>query len=84
MDIGKDKAKEEKLLHDLEHILEHFDELGELDTDTVMPMTGGTSLENAERDDAVLDRFDEEASREQFPEHEAGFLKVPPVFSDES
>lgn len=76
------EAEETKFLHDLGKILEHFDELQEVNTDNVAPMAGGTELTNVFRPD-VLDeerQLPREGAVKQFPEHENGFLKVPPVF----
>ena len=91
--IKLDAEEEEKLLHDLAKILDHFKELNEVDTSKVEPLTGGTSLSNVMREDAVS-RGDTSSSakatedrgkgRGAFPEHEgdheAKFLKVPPMF----
>ena len=71
---------EEKLLHDLENILKHFEELKEIDTNDVMPMSGGTSLSNIFRDDGEALRLSREKAVLAFPEKEKEFLKVPPVF----
>ena len=79
----KNKESEEKTLSDLGRILEYFDELKEVDTESVRPMEGGTSLEDVYRNDEVEKKFNTEASVGQFPESESGFLKIPPVFSDE-
>ncbi|HXF44004.1 MAG TPA: Asp-tRNA(Asn)/Glu-tRNA(Gln) amidotransferase subunit GatC [Candidatus Paceibacterota bacterium] len=78
MDINP--REEESLVSDLERILEYFDELKELDTKNVLPMSGGTFLENIVRDDGKGERLPGEKSVDQFPEKERGFLKVPPVF----
>lgn len=91
--IELDPKEEEKLLKDLGKILNHFKELQELDTSEVAPMAGGTSLKNVFREDSA--KPDEESSRgisgdsnkgagvEAFPEHESGYLKIPPVFNGE-
>lgn len=81
MEIG---AKEEApLLEDLEKILEHFEELKELDTEKVEPMAGGTFSRNVLREDGSEEtKLAAEKSVEQFPEKESGFLKVPPVFEE--
>ena len=75
------KEEEGKLLKDLEKILGHFEELKEVDTDDVLPMSGGTFSKNVLRgDDSENTKLAGEKSVEQFPEKESGFLKVPPVF----
>lgn len=73
--------EEEKLLKDLEKILEHFNELKEVNTDNVAPMAGGTELKNAFKSDAIRDdRLTADRSVDAFPEKEGRYLKVPPVF----
>ncbi len=77
-------ARTEKLLNDLEKILGHFSELKELDTQNVLPMTGGTFSKNVFRDDGESGKvLDGNFARTQFPEKQNGFLKIPPVFSAE-
>ncbi len=73
-------AEEEKLLKDLGKILDYFEELKEVDTENVEPLTGGTELQNALRDDDGDLVLDKGAALEAFPEKSGGFLKVPPVF----
>lgn len=75
--------EEEKFLKDLTNILDHFKELEAVNTDNVAPMTGGTELTNVMREDAIFaeDHYaDAGKITRQFPEHEKGYLKVPPVF----
>jgi aspartyl-tRNA(Asn)/glutamyl-tRNA(Gln) amidotransferase subunit C len=74
-------AEEEKLMKDLEKILEHFNELKEIATDDVPPMTGGTELKSVMREDTKdSEKIPSARAVEQFPDSENGFLKVPPVF----
>ncbi len=78
-----EESKEEKLLHDLGGILDHFEELKELNTDNVLPLNGGTSLVNAWReDDPGAAKLDGDPAKKEFPETENGYLKVPAVFED--
>ena len=72
--------EEEKFLRDLQNILDHFAELNELDTSAVEPITGGTSLTNVFRDDEERRGTNLGAGKDQFPENQDGYLKVPPVF----
>jgi len=82
--IELDPKEEEKLLKDLSAILDYFKELQTLDTTAVAPMTGGTDLKNAFREDLLENGGGENTNRgegiEAFPEKESGFLKIPPVF----
>ena len=77
-------AEEKKYLADLEKILNHFQELQELNTDNVAPLTGGTELKSVFRADEINEnRLSPEEATKAFPEHSQGYLKVPPVFSAE-
>lgn len=75
---------EEKLTKDLGGILNYFEQLKEVNTDGVEPMTGGTFEKNVFREDASEIKKEINATNEEiieaFPEKECGFLKVPPVF----
>jgi aspartyl-tRNA(Asn)/glutamyl-tRNA(Gln) amidotransferase subunit C len=72
--------EEEKLLNDLAKILDHFKELTALDTSHVTPMTGGTHLKNAFREDGAHAETNKGKGIEQFPDKKDGFLVIPPVF----
>ncbi len=85
-------GEEEKLQNDLGAILDHFKELEGLDTSKVSPMTGGTMLKNALREDELSEKFPPKAdpptaekvqiqkSIRAFPDNQDGYLRVPPVF----
>lgn len=75
-----DGRSEDKLLTDLERILGYFAELNEVPTEGVRPMTGGTKLTNALREDGELLDDDLGKGTGAFPEKEDGFLKIPKVF----
>jgi len=76
--------EETKFLGDLEKILNHCRDIKEVNTDGILPMTGGTRLKNIFRIDTDQDLAAEIIERENvkraFPETEGDFLKVPPVF----
>ncbi|MBU6500312.1 MAG: Asp-tRNA(Asn)/Glu-tRNA(Gln) amidotransferase subunit GatC [Patescibacteria group bacterium] len=78
--IKLNTQEEEKLLQDLQKILEHFEELKTLDTAGVEPMSGGGGLKNIFRDDAAAENTNQRAGIEQFPDKQDDYLKVPPVF----
>ncbi len=80
IEIGK--KEEEKLLNDLQKILEYFDELKSVDTENIEPMAGGTAQKNVFRDDEKDEngKTKNENLVRQFPEKQNGYLKVPPVF----
>ncbi len=80
---GPDRRIGEKLLKDLQKILEYFDELKEVDTENIEPLAGGTIGKNVFRKDEAENqkpKIKSQKLKEQFPEEENGFLKVPPVF----
>ncbi len=78
------EAEETKLQHDLAAMFDHFEELKEINTDTVEPMAGGSVLTNQFRNDEdATNRVANSAALKAFPESASGLLKVPPVFSSE-
>jgi len=78
--IDLDPKEEEKLTKDLGNMLAHFEELKKLDTSNIEPMAGGTDLKNVFREDGEPIGTNQGAGKDQFPETQKGFLKVPPVF----
>lgn len=75
------EADQEKLLRDLEKILGHFEELKEINTENVEPVSGGHDLKNVWREDGIKEsRPNRHPAVDAFPETENGFLKIPPVF----
>jgi aspartyl-tRNA(Asn)/glutamyl-tRNA(Gln) amidotransferase subunit C len=86
-DLGKirlDPKKEEKLLSDLKNILNYFEELKEINTDGVNPLSGGNMGFNSFRKDEFLeDKNNKEVKEkliEALPKEDGGYLKIPPVF----
>src|SRR3989344_5068140 len=77
-----DSRKEEKFLKDLQGILGHFQELQSLNTENVLPMTGGTQMKNVFREDEKKrDKTAETRNAvDAFPERDSGYLRIPPVF----
>lgn len=81
--IELDKKSEDKLLKDLQKILDYFEELKEVDIENVESMSGGNIfLENVFSEDIQNSKLKAKSSKliEAFPEEKDGFLKVPPVF----
>ncbi len=78
--------RRQKLLNDLEKILNYFNQLQEVETQEVEPMTGGTFLANVFRKDEekIFSPQEKEEAKErslaQFSSKEERFLKTPPVF----
>ncbi len=74
-------AEKRKFEKELKDILGYVEELKEVDTKDVAPMTGGTNLRSVFREDALdVKREDNGRGRSRFPEEKDGFLKVPKVF----
>ena len=81
IEINEDK--EEKIISDLEKVLEYFEELKKVDTSDIKPIAGGADLINIYREDKEsLDELfrKQEKLIKSFPEQEGGLLKVPAVF----
>lgn len=82
----KDEKKQEKLIKDLSKILDHFNELSQVDTQDVEPVSGGTFLTDIKREDGEIykNTYKKEEEREisigQFSKKENNYLKIPPVF----
>jgi aspartyl-tRNA(Asn)/glutamyl-tRNA(Gln) amidotransferase subunit C len=67
------------LAGELSNILGWVEQLGEVDTDGVAPMTSVTEMTPAERHDEVNDGDDQERVLANAPEREDGFYTVPKV-----
>ncbi len=80
--IELSSAEKERFHDDLEKILEHFTELQKLNTDNVVPMTGGTQLKDVFREDDAPFQADSENVAKAFPDKKGNYLKVPGVFND--
>ncbi|MBI5220428.1 MAG: Asp-tRNA(Asn)/Glu-tRNA(Gln) amidotransferase subunit GatC [Candidatus Liptonbacteria bacterium] len=72
--------EEEKLLKDLEEILEYVRELRAVDTTGVPPMNGGMDLRNVFRLDQERRGTNQGQGMDAFPEGHDGYLQVPAVF----
>lgn len=68
----------EKIGEDLQDVLKHFEELGDLNTDKVEPMTGGMALTNIFREDKE-EKGGLNGGTEQFPNKKDGYLKGPQI-----
>ena len=78
--ISLSDAEKEKYSKDLAKILDHFMELKKLDTENVLPMSGGTDLKNVLRKDSQTAENASDVLRKAFPDSKNGYLKVPKVF----
>lgn len=67
------------LAGELSNILGWVEQLGEVDTEGVAPMTSVTEMTSAERHDEVNDGDDRDRVLANAPEREDGFYTVPKV-----
>lgn len=77
------EAEKQKFEKDLSVILEFVEKLNEVDTENVVPITGGTSLENITREDKQIDvslEGHQASLLNQAPERKEGWVKVKSIF----
>ncbi len=80
--LGLSEKESEKIGSDLGEILAHFEELGKIDTEGIMPMIGAADAKNVTRsDDEDLETPEDgmrlgERIREAFPDRAGDSLKV--------
>jgi aspartyl-tRNA(Asn)/glutamyl-tRNA(Gln) amidotransferase subunit C len=63
----------------LNHILDQYAILAQLDTEDIPPTAQTIELENILRDDVVLPSLPVEAVLANAPEREGDFIRVPPI-----
>lgn len=78
LELQEREAK--KILQDLQKILDHFNELAELDTSKVVAELPLDETRKIFRDDGERKETNIGQGKEAFPESEDGFLSIPPVF----
>jgi len=74
-----DEAQLEMFVHQLNTILEYFDQLQEIDTSEIEPTSHAVEMNNIFRDDAVEDFSDKDLILANAPSKEKGCFKVPKV-----
>ena len=77
LDLSEDEIL--RLQRELNRILEHFEELQELDTDDVEPMSHAVPMVNVLREDGVNDSLPIEAVTQNAPDGADGFFRVPRI-----
>jgi aspartyl-tRNA(Asn)/glutamyl-tRNA(Gln) amidotransferase subunit C len=77
--IRIDEAQKEALSHELSNILTWIEQLSELDTDDVEPMTSVVAMQIPLREDEVTDGERREDILANAPEPADGFFIVPKV-----
>jgi aspartyl-tRNA(Asn)/glutamyl-tRNA(Gln) amidotransferase subunit C len=78
--IELSSQEKEKIILDLEKILDYVKQLQELDTTGVEPMTGGTSLQNICREDEIYEQKENDQLKNSALDIEEGYFKVPSIF----
>lgn len=72
--------EKEAARHDMERMLDYIDELNELDTSGVEPMTHVFPVQNVFREDKVTNADDRDAMLQNAPEQKDGCYVVPRTF----
>ena len=72
-------SERERAARELSQILDHFQQLGELDTEGVEPTKGVFPLVNILRNDNARPGLSREAALQNAPEHAGGMFQVPRV-----
>ena len=79
--IGLNEGDKEKYSIQLQSILDYFKKLEELNTEDVQETSHITGLENATREDEVIEPYDKEKVLNSAPELEKHCVKVRSVFN---
>ncbi len=74
------QEEKQRFSNELAKVLGHFEELKEVNTDKVIPMTGGTSMENIFRPDVLEENKESGKGANDFPDKKNGYLRVPKIF----
>lgn len=74
-------AEEEQFATQLSSILDYFEQLSELDTTDVEPMTRVIDVSNVTRPDRLQPTLDREVFLEEAPEQDGEFFRVPQILS---
>ncbi len=80
--IELSSQEKERIVLDLENILDYVKQLQKVDTNGIEPMTGGTLLENIYREDKI-DGQKQDISKElkeSAPSLKDDCFKIPPIF----
>ena len=77
--IGLSQQEEELFAEQLNHILAYMEQLDQLDTKDVEPMSHAVSMGNMLREDTPRSGLSNDDALENAPEKEEGFFKVPTI-----
>jgi aspartyl-tRNA(Asn)/glutamyl-tRNA(Gln) amidotransferase subunit C len=81
--LGLSDAELIRLEGQLNHILEQYAKLAELDTDAIAPTAQTIELENILRDDVATPSLPVEAALANAPERQGDFIVVPAILTGE-
>jgi aspartyl-tRNA(Asn)/glutamyl-tRNA(Gln) amidotransferase subunit C len=79
--LGLSDAEFERLEGQLNHILDQYAKLAELDTEAIPPTAQTIELENILRDDVVLPSLPAAKVLMNAAEHDGSFIVVPPILA---
>lgn len=75
----------DRLLHDLQKILDYVDQLQEIDTENIAPLNHVLSdVTNVMREDSVGETLSREVFLENAPDQIGGLIRVPPVIKKQT
>jgi len=81
--LGLTEEELDRLPGQLNHILEQYQKLAELDTDAIPPTAQVIDLENVLREDVARPSLDVEAVLANAPERDGAFFVVPAILGGE-
>jgi aspartyl-tRNA(Asn)/glutamyl-tRNA(Gln) amidotransferase subunit C len=81
--LGLTAEELDRLEGQLNHILEQYAKLAELDTDAIPPTAQTIELENILRDDTASPSLPQDAVLSNAPRREGDFIVVPPILGGE-
>ena len=82
--LGLSEAELERFQGQLNHILDQYAKLAELDTSAIPPTAQTIELENILRDDVVTPSLPVEAVLRNAPERSGDFVLVPPILGGDT
>jgi aspartyl-tRNA(Asn)/glutamyl-tRNA(Gln) amidotransferase subunit C len=80
--LGLTEAELARLEGQLNHILDQYAKLAELDTEAIPPTAQTIELENILREDLVLPSFTPEEALANAPERDGDFIVVPAILGE--
>ncbi|RME15497.1 MAG: Asp-tRNA(Asn)/Glu-tRNA(Gln) amidotransferase subunit GatC [Bacteroidetes bacterium] len=75
------QEEKQKILNDLNRILDYIDTLNELDTDHVEPLVYLSPNQNILREDKVIETMKKEKALNNAPKKDSDYFRVPKVIS---